>query len=52
MGDTWGEFIESVTASKGIAGAGPDLPPDFHVITTVKFKDMDALHAAFAAAVR
>lgn len=49
VGDNWGEFVESVTASKGIAG-GPDAPPEFHAIATIMFKDMDALHAAMAVA--
>ena len=49
VGTHWGEFIESVTASKGIAG-GPDAPPAYHATATLTFKDMDTLQSALAVA--
>ncbi|MBZ0128705.1 MAG: EthD family reductase [Rhodobacteraceae bacterium] len=44
-----GKHIASISASKGIAG-GPDVPPGFHAVATMKFSDMDALQAALGAA--
>ncbi|PHS39239.1 MAG: ethyl tert-butyl ether degradation protein EthD [Robiginitomaculum sp.] len=49
VGKHWGSFIESITASKGIAG-GPDTPPAYHAIASLTFKDMDTLEAAIAVA--
>ena len=44
-----GPHIESVLIVKGLAG-GPDVPPGFHAIATMTFKDQAALEAGLGAA--
>jgi len=45
MGLHW----QSVQVTKGLSG-GPDTPAPFHAITTVLYKDQDALEASMALA--
>ncbi|OIQ31158.1 MAG: ethyl tert-butyl ether degradation protein EthD [Alphaproteobacteria bacterium MedPE-SWcel] len=41
----WGDLIETVEASRGLAG-GPDIPPPYLLIATITFPDMEALDTA------
>ncbi len=41
----WGEWIETVEASRGIA-SGPDVPPAYLLIATITFADEAALDTA------
>ncbi|APG48377.1 EthD family reductase [Phaeobacter porticola] len=41
----WGELMETVEASRGIAG-GPDVPAPYLLIATITFADMDTLDMA------
>ncbi|KUP91840.1 EthD family reductase [Tritonibacter horizontis] len=41
----WGDLIETVEASRGLAG-GPDVPPPYLLIATITFPDMDSLDKA------
>ncbi|MGR3760454.1 EthD family reductase [Roseobacteraceae bacterium NS-SX3] len=43
--EQWGDLMETVEASKGLAG-GPDIPPAYLLIATITFPDMDALQTA------
>ncbi len=49
VGEHMGAHMEGATASKGLAG-GPDTPPGFFVIATLRFADQAALDAAMGAA--
>ena len=44
-----GPHFDSVVIVKGLAG-GPDVPPGFHTVATMVFKDQAALDAAMGAA--
>ena len=45
VGEHMGKHIETVSASKGLAG-GSDVPAGFHVLATMTFSSMDNLQAA------
>ena len=47
VGEHMGPHIDAVSASKGLAG-GPDVPPAFHAVETLTFRDMGALQSALA----
>jgi len=49
VGDHMGDHLESMLVTKGLAG-GPDVPPGFHAVASLVFKDQDALNAAMGAA--
>ncbi|WP_299353637.1 EthD family reductase [uncultured Shimia sp.] len=48
VGEHMGDHIASTVVTKGLAG-GPDVPPPFHVIATIVFKDQAAMGAAMKA---
>ena len=41
----WGDLIETVEASRGLAG-GPDVPPPYLLIATITFPDEASLNTA------
>jgi len=47
--DVWGDAVESVLVTKGLAG-GPDTPPGFHAIATITFASPDAMQASLGKA--
>lgn len=49
VGEHMGAHLESMLVTKGLAG-GPDVPPAFHAVASLVFKDQDALNAAMGAA--
>ena len=49
VGEHFGAHFSSATASKGLAG-GPDSPPGFYAIATLRFETEAAMNSALAAA--
>jgi uncharacterized protein (TIGR02118 family) len=43
-----GPALKGVLVQQGIAGAAPGAPPDFAVITVLRFESMESFQAAFA----
>ncbi len=43
--ENWGELMEMVEASRGLA-SGPDVPPAYLLIATITFPDLDTLDKA------
>jgi uncharacterized protein (TIGR02118 family) len=42
-----GSALKGVLVQQGISGGAPGSPPEFGVITVLRFASMDAFHAAF-----
>lgn len=45
---TMGPHLQSTVVTKGLAGGGPDAPPDFFAVATFIFADEEAMKAALA----
>jgi len=45
VGETMGPHLDSTLVTKGVAG-GPGVPPGFHAIATLVFKDQAAMDQA------
>jgi len=46
---TMGPHLQSTVVTKGLAGGGPDAPPDFFAVATFVFADEAAMKAALEA---
>lgn len=46
--ETMGPHLQSMVVTKGLAGGGPDAPPDFFAVATFIFADEDAMKAGLA----
>ena len=49
VGEVWGDLIDRLLVTRGIAG-GPDVPPGYHAVASIVFLDGDALQAAMGRA--
>jgi uncharacterized protein (TIGR02118 family) len=47
IGKLLGSALKGVLVQQGIAGGAPGSPPEFAVITVLRFDSLDSFHAAF-----